>query len=116
MRRLSFLLYLFVFSWTSFAQTEADSTVVLKFDEFYAIVLSNHPIVKQAEILTQQAAQELRLARGGFDPKLEGTYDLKNFKDIEYYDKLDVSLKVPLWFPIDPKVGLERNEGDFLNE
>ncbi|MEM6358466.1 MAG: TolC family protein [Bacteroidota bacterium] len=116
MRGIIFLLSFLLLPRSSFSQDDSDSTIVLKFDEFYALVLSNHPVVKQAELLTQQAAQELRLARGGFDPKLEGTWDLKNFNDTEYYDKLDISLKVPVWFPVDPKVGLERNEGDFLNE
>ena len=93
----------------------AQDTTVLGFDEYYRIVLSNHPVVKQAELLTQQAAQEIRLARGGFDPKLEGSWSFKDFNDDEYYNILDVSLKVPVWFPIDPKVGVERNRGQYLN-
>lgn len=116
MRRILFFVIFLSASLMSFAQDEADSSVVLKFDEFYTLVIGNHPIVKQAELLSEQAAQELRLARGGFDPKLEGSWDLKNFKDLEYYDKLDLSLKIPVWFPIDPKIGMERNEGEFLNE
>ena len=86
MRGIIFLLSFLLLPRSSFSQDDSDSTIVLKFDEFYALVLSNHPVVKQAELLTQQAAQELRLARGGFDPKLEGTWDLKNFNDTEYYD------------------------------
>ncbi len=97
------------------AQTEQDTTTVFKFDEFYALVLSNHPVVKQAELLPQQAAQEIRLARGSFDPKLEGSWSFKDFDETEYYNILDVSLKIPLWFPVDPKVGVERNRGTYLN-
>ena len=100
---------------TSVAQDETDSTVVLKFDEFYSLVLNNHPIVQQAQLLTDQAAQEVRMARGGFDPKLEGIWDFKDFKEQEYYNLLDVSLKIPTWFPIDPKFGVERNRGVFVN-
>lgn len=97
------------------AQQEPDTTTVLEFDEYYRLVLANHPVVKQAELLTQQAAQELRLARGGFDPKLEGSWSFKDFNETEYYNILDVSLKIPVWFPIDPKVGVERNRGTYLN-
>ncbi len=97
------------------AQQEQDTTTVLEFDEYYRLVLANHPVVKQAELLTQQAAQELRLARGGFDPKLEGSWSFKDFNETEYYNILDVSLKIPVWFPIDPKVGVERNRGTYLN-
>ncbi len=92
-----------------------DSTTVLTFDQFYGLVISNHPIVQQAELLTQDAAQQLRLARGSFDPKLEGSWDLKDFKETEYYNIADIALKIPTWFPVNPKVGLERNRGDFLN-
>lgn len=92
-----------------------DSIQVLEFDQFYNYVISNHPIVRQARLLTKEAAQQLRLARGSFDPKLEGTWNYKDFKDTEYYNMADVALKIPTWLPIDPKVGVERNRGDFLN-
>ncbi|MEO1052338.1 MAG: TolC family protein [Bacteroidota bacterium] len=94
---------------------EKDTTTVLKFDDFYAIVLNNHPVVKQAELLTQQAAQELRMARGAFDPKLEASWSYKNFKDTNYYDLLDVSLKIPTWIAVDPKIGIKRNDGEFVS-
>ncbi len=116
MKRTFLMFSLLLLLMKGIGQNMPDSTVVLKFDDFYALVINNHPVVKQAELLTDQAVQELRLARGGFDPKLEGTFDLKNFKDIEYYDKLDISLKVPTWFALDPKIGFERNEGDFLSD
>ncbi len=93
-----------------------DTTIVLTFDDYYRLVIENHPVVKQANLLPQSAAQELRLARGSFDPKLEGTFDFKELKGTEYYNKADASLKIPVWFPIDPKVGFERNRGEFLSE
>ncbi len=97
------------------AQTPADSTLIFPFDVFYQLVLQNHPIVRQAGLLNEQARQELRLARGAYDPKLEGSWNMKDFSDTEYYNLLDVSLKIPVWFPIDPKVGIERNQGTYLN-
>jgi outer membrane protein TolC len=112
--RILTLLLLFV-SVISFAKSAEDSVRTLAFDDFYQLVIQNHPIVKKASLLTQQAAQEIRLARGSFDPKLEGSWDLKDFKDSEYYNLLDVSIKIPVWFPIDPKVGMQQNSGDYLN-
>ena len=88
---------------------------VLTFDEYYRLVVTNHPIVRQARLLSDQAAQQVRLARGAFDPKLEGTYDFKEFKSTDYYNLLDVSLKVPVWFPVDPKVGVQRHLGEYVN-
>ncbi|MEQ9440841.1 MAG: TolC family protein [Cyclobacteriaceae bacterium] len=92
-----------------------DSTQVFDFDQYYELVLAYHPIVRQAALLSQQAAQELRLARGGFDPKLEGYWKRKQYSGTEYYDLKNGYLKIPVWFPVDPKIGIEHNTGEYLN-
>lgn len=97
------------------ANGQSDSTEVMSLESFVALILVNHPVVKQAELLPENARQELRLARGAFDPKLEATWDVKNFKDQEYYDIFNTTLKVPTWFPVDPKISIDRNRGVFLN-
>lgn len=97
------------------AKSAADTSSLLSLEAFVAIVLSNHPVVKQADLLPENAKQEIRLARGAFDPKLESSWEVKNFKDTEYYDIFNTTLKVPTWFPLDPKVSVDRNRGVFLN-
>ncbi|MEO5978387.1 MAG: TolC family protein [Chryseolinea sp.] len=95
--------------------THSDTTQILTLDEFYKIILTNHPVVKQAELLTEMAQQEIRLARGSFDPKLVSSFDHKEFEDKTYYSKLDAYLSFPTWFPVNPKVGYQRNTGELLN-
>ena len=104
------------------AQQTMDSLFVLPqsvkpftIQNLYAAVLANHPIVKQTRLLGETAQQEIRLARGAFDPKLESRFQSKDFNDKNYYNKWNASLTVPLWFPIDPKIGIERNTGDFID-
>lgn len=92
-----------------------DSLDAFDIDAFYKVILANHPIVKQAELLPENAKQELRMAKGAFDPKLESDWNVKNFKNTEYYDIFNASFKVPTWFPLDPKVSVDRNRGAFLN-
>lgn len=92
-----------------------DSLEYLTLEGLMSLVLANHPVVRQADLLPENARQELRLARGAFDPKLEASWDAKNFQDTEYYDIVNTTLKVPTWFPIDPKVSVDRNKGVFLN-
>jgi outer membrane protein TolC len=92
-----------------------DSLEAFDIDAFYKIILANHPIVKQAELLPENAKQELRMAKGAFDPKLQSDWNVKNFKNTEYYDIFNTSLKVPTWFPLDPKISVDRNRGAFLN-
>lgn len=104
------------------AQTSMDSVFLLpdsvksfSIDNFYAVVLAHHPLVKQARLLSENARQEVRLARGSFDPKLESTYSTKDVQDKDYYNKFMASLTIPAWFPVDPKIGFEQNEGTYIN-
>ncbi len=92
-----------------------DSAKVLTRDQFFKIILNHHPVVKQAALLSVMAQQEIRLARGSFDPKLNFGIDHKEFKDKTYYSKLDASLDFPTWFPVNPKIGLQQHEGELLN-
>lgn len=59
--------------------------------------------------------QEFVAAKGAFEPKLGGTYNLKNFDEKTYYNKLQTGLKVktPLGIIVDG--GFKDNSGVFLN-
>lgn len=96
-------------------EVPSDSSEMMSLDAFVAFILSNHPVVKQASLLPEMARQEIRLAKGAFDPKLESTWDVKHFKDTDYWDIFNTTLKVPTWFPLDPKISVDRNKGLFLN-
>ena len=50
-------------------------------------------------------------ARGGFDPKIEVDYDRKEFKETEYWDRLNATFKIPTYFGIELKGNFEQNEG-----
>ena len=95
-------------------------SVSLSMEQVIKMTLSFHPVVSQANLISLDAEANLRMARGGLDPKLEVDYDLKNFKQIEYYDLLTTTLKVPTWIGLDPKVEFVRNQGDnngqFVND
>ncbi len=84
-------------------------------ENFYKLILQNHPVAKQTELLSDVARQEIRMARGNFDPKLEVEFLSKNYKDQEYYSILNGSLKFPSVLPFDPVIGAEKNSGDYLN-
>ncbi len=93
----------------------SDTAVVFTVDDFYKSILAFHPLVKQTRLLSETAKQEIRLARGAFDPKLSSTLSLKEFNDKTYYNKWATSFTIPTWFPIDPKISLERNTGLFID-
>ncbi|MFN8355402.1 MAG: TolC family protein [Spirosomataceae bacterium] len=90
-----------------------DSSQVFSYQQFYQLVLQQHPVVKQAQLLPQDAQAELLQARGGFDPKLGVTFDRKAFKGADYYNRFDAAFKIPLWIG-ELKAGYERNDGQKL--
>jgi outer membrane protein TolC len=92
-----------------------DSVKPLTIDQFYRIILDHHPIVKQSALLTESARQEIRLARGAFDPKLTFLLERKEFQDKTYYDLRDGYLYFPTRSPILPKIGYEQNSGERLD-
>lgn len=92
-----------------------DSVKPFTIENFYTLILQNHPVARQAELLSEIARQEIRMARGNFDPKLEAEFLTKNYNEQEYYSILDGSIKFPTTLPFDPTVGISRNKGDYLN-
>lgn len=92
-----------------------DSVKPFTIENFYTLILQNHPVAKQTELLSEIARQEIRMARGNFDPKLEVAFLTKNYNDQEYYSILNGSLKFPTPLPFDPSIGIEQNKGDYLN-
>ncbi|MEQ8711473.1 MAG: TolC family protein [Cyclobacteriaceae bacterium] len=113
--KYSYLLLFSLLIQSGFAQSQ-DSVNVLSIDDFYGLVLQNHPVVRQAALLEGNAQQEIRLARGSFDPKLNSNYDYKTLKGSEYWDQWDHELKVPVWFNTDLKVQYQRAFGQYLQE
>ena len=92
-----------------------DSISSFSIESFYASILEAHPIVKQTQLLNEVAKQEIRLARGAFDPKVESRWGTKEFNDKNYYNKWIASFTIPTWFPLDPKIGIEKNNGAFID-
>ena len=111
-----FILCLFISLVTGRAYAQAqDSVQVLTLEQYHSIILANHPVASQARLLTEQARQELRIARGAFDPEISSKLQRKEFNSKEYYNIWDNTLRVPLWFGPALKAGFEKNQGQFLN-
>jgi outer membrane protein TolC len=96
--------------------TENTNTVEIKPAEIFQQMLKNHPIVKQAKLLSEFGKQEIRLARGVFDPKFTSNLEAKNFNDKLYYQFWETQLKIPTWFGVDIKAEYDRNKGYYLND
>ena len=111
------LISFFFFSW-SVAQLSAqkqDSARFMTLTQYYEQIRSHHPLVRQAGLLSDQARQEIRLARGNFDPKLEASYATKEYQDKNYFNTLNTVLALPTRSPVTTKVGFEQRTGQLLD-
>lgn len=93
----------------------SDSTRVLTLQDFFRQVADYHPSVSQARLLTDQAKQEIRLARGSFDPKLEADFGAKEFQNKTYYNTFSSQLALPTRSAVTPKFGYEKTTGQLLD-
>ncbi len=105
-----------------FGQTGVDDdgeiqalTKVLTMEAYLEIVEKNHPVFFQAGQLGRMAQANMMMSRGGLDPKFNGDWNAKSFDGKEYYNLLDLGIKVPTWIGVDVKAGYERSTGVFLD-
>lgn len=115
LRKNRFLLLFFFCFATAFGTYGQQDSLVLNFREYLGYVKKYHPVAKQAQLTIAVGQANLMRARGGFDPKIEVDYDRKEFKGIEYWDRLNTTFKIPTWFGVELKGNFEQNQGDFIS-
>ncbi|RSK44412.1 TolC family protein [Hymenobacter perfusus] len=93
----------------------ADSGQVFSLNDLLTYVALRHPVARQAGLLPERALQEVRYARGMFDPTAASKYYGKTFGGKEYFHDWDSQLRVPLWFGADVKAGFDRGVGTYIN-
>jgi outer membrane protein TolC len=118
---------LFIFCLSIFATAQAqqlvsDSVFVVSdtartftLGDFYKLLIQHHPVARQAALLSDVARQEIRFARGNFDPTLESQFSLKQYNNTTYYQLFNGSIKFPNRTPVSPIAGVQRNDGKYLN-
>lgn len=112
MKKYILMLFLLI-SASVFSQEKVTSVMTLS--EYLGYVKSFHPIVKQANLVINESEAKLLKARGAFDPKIEVDFDKKEFKNKEYYNKLNAAFKIPTYYGLEFKANFENNDGVFLN-
>ncbi|MBB6274523.1 outer membrane protein TolC [Pedobacter cryoconitis] len=101
---------------SSRAQSQTDTADIFMLQDLEVMVFRNHPIVKQAALLSESARANVMQSLGYFDPKIKAGFDSKMFGNKTYYNRWVSELKVPLWLAgADLKIGYDRNVGDYVN-
>ncbi len=94
----------------------ADTSATFLVKDLQELVLLNHPIVKQAGLLSKEAQAKVLQSLGKFDPALIASFGKKAFGGTDYYNHWNSELKVPLWLGgADLNVGYDRNVGVYNN-
>ena len=81
------------------------------FADFTERVVANHPVARQARLLSEQAGSAVTEAWGAFEPKLSLSIAQKTYKSQSYYSYVDAALKIPTPIGSDFKIGFERASG-----
>jgi len=87
----------------------------LTFEQFMLAVKNYHPVAKQGALIPQFARQNLRMARGGFDPVLGVSYDQKSFDSKNYWMILESKVQIPTWYGITFQGGYQYAAGTYLD-
>ena len=111
MRKYAIYIFLILLSKIAHGQ----KTDVLELSEYLGYVKKYHPVVRKANLLLNEGEAKLLKARGAFDPKLEVDYDQKQFKQADYYSKLNTSFRIPTWYGVEVQGNFENNSGEYLN-
>lgn len=119
MRKRIFILFWAVFAWSGAVAQENNydgQGMEFAIDDLEELLFANHPVVKQAQLLGEEAKAQLAQARGHFDPAMTAAFQNKYFGNRDYYNKWNSELKIPLWLAgADLKVAYDRNVGAYTN-
>lgn len=98
------------------AQSPIDSGSTFPVQTFQQLVINNHPMVRQATLLSDDARADVLQSLGKFDPMLTSSFNRKEFGNRDYYTNWANQLKIPLWLAgADLKIGYDRFVGENVN-
>lgn len=97
------------------AQQGPDSLAELTLATLLQRVQEEHPLTQNANLFLNQAAAQLRIARGGFDPKFSSDWEQKAFDGKQYFTLAEHTLKAPTPLGLQLKGGFNLARGVFLN-
>lgn len=112
---LSVALTMFVTASPALAEQAASASDTLRLAEVWRTALANHPVVRQARSVLDQAVADARTARGAYDPSVSASWEQKNFGGSLYYDYLKGTATVPTPLGADIKLSYENTAGRYIN-
>ena len=87
----------------------------LSISNTFELINQYHPIAKQAGLKIDLSKASLTSVRGAFDPAFYVANDQKTFDGKNYFFYSNPEIKIPTWYGIEIKGGLENNYGDRIS-
>lgn len=87
----------------------------LGFGEYMSMVAQNHPVSRQADLLSDESEAMFRRSSGVLDPSLYANVEQKYFRDENYFRFIDGNFKVPTRYGVELNAGYDLNDGVNLN-
>jgi outer membrane protein TolC len=112
---IKIFLLVFCLSIIIFESSYAKDKVVFTIEDFFIQIMETHPVARQAALFSDEAKQELRVARGLLDPTINSRLYRKELDGKNYFTLWDNTLRIPVWYGADIKAGFERNSGFNVN-
>lgn len=103
------IIIILVFAHVSFSQR------ALTLMEFVKNVKENHPYVNIANNKLSIYKEKLTASRGLFDPKVKGSWSVKNYDGKEYFNIGEAKLVAPTRLAFSPVIKYTNNSGYYLN-
>lgn len=113
MSRLALLIVL-ILSF-NLAKAQDEKTQILSYQDYLKYIQAFHPVARQAMLIKENARQQLKLARGNFDPELFHQSERKEFTEKNYFTYSTSGIKLPLWYGIEFKAQYDLANGAYIN-
>lgn len=104
---------IFALLFSGIAQEE--TSLVFKLADFLGAVKNYHPVALQSDLVLDMADAERLKARGGFEPKISGDFNQKEYDGKRYYQYYDMGVKIPTYLGMSVYGGYELSDGIYTN-
>lgn len=104
------LFFLLCFYTITFAQSDT-----LTRAEYIDLVKKYHPVIKQTQLQNKIAENEVKAAKGNFDPIIGGKLGEKVLGGESYYQQKSVEIAIPTWYGVNVIGQINDLQGNRLN-
>ena len=86
-------------------------TLTLSANQFLQIVRLYHPVIQLSDLNIEKTKEDIRIAKGAFNPILSNYIANKKFDNSTYYDYINPNISIPTWFGGEIVAGVENLSG-----